>query len=144
MRRLLDEQAIIATAIRYTWALDAKHWHALDDVFVADATARLGHPKPFEGREAIVAVCAAALTPLAGSQHLVGNHEVTVDGDEAAHRCYVQAQHVGSRESGGGLYVVAGRYEDRMERTADGWRIRNRDLIVMWTDGDEDVLGHTR
>ena len=63
-------------------------------------------------------------------------HQVRVDGDTATNRCYLQAQHV----VGGANYIVGGRYEDRLVRTDDGWRIAHRALIVMWTEGDPSVL----
>ncbi len=138
--RVVDEQAIIDTAIRYTWALDENDWARLDDVFVPDATARLGDDVTLEGRDSIVGKCSGALSPLAASQHLVGNHHVVVDGDTATHRCYLQAQHVGTKDAGGGLWMVGGRYEDRMVRTDDGWRIQHRDLTVMWTEGDRSLV----
>jgi hypothetical protein len=39
--------------------------------------------------------------------------------------------------------VVAGRYEDRLVRTADGWRIAHRELITMWTAGNLAVVRGT-
>ena len=135
-----DELAIVAVAVAYTWALDEHDWDALDDVFVPDATAILGHPPELVGRGAIKRRIRDALSPLDDSHHLVGNHQVRVDGDSAAHRCYLHAQHVRRAADGGPHYVVAGRYVDRLVRTADGWRIAHRDLVVMWTEGNVAVV----
>ena len=63
--------------------------------------------------------------------------QVRVDGDAATSRCYLQAQHV----VGAATFLLGGRYEDRLVRTADGWRIAHRDLITMWTTGDPSILG---
>ena len=133
---LLDERAIVAVAIRYCRALDTKDWAALDTVFLPDADANLASTAELIGRDAIVGRISAALSHLDDSQHLVGNHEVTVAGDTATHRCYLQAQHVRHAAVGGANYLVGGRYEDRLVRTADGWRIAHRTLVVMWTDGN--------
>ena len=46
----------------------------------------------------------------------------------------------GMRRSGGDQYIVAGRYEDRYVRTDEGWRIAERELVVMWTAGNRDVV----
>lgn len=135
-----DQQAITDVAIRYTWALDENDWASLDDVFLPEATAVLGGGPELVGREAIVERCRQALAPLDDSQHLVGNHQVTVDGDTARHRCYLHAQHIRQVDEGGSHYVVAGRYEDRLVRTPDGWRIAHRELIVMWTEGNLAVI----
>jgi SnoaL-like domain len=137
---VIDQQAISDVAIRYCWALDENDWGRLDEVFLPDATARLGNPDLLEGREAIVARVTSALTPLDDSQHIVSNHQVTIDGDSATHRCYLHAQHIRRAAQGGPHYVVAGRYVDRLVRTDDGWRISHRDLEVMWTEGNVAVV----
>lgn len=136
VQTLLDDHEIRHLAFRYCRALDTKDWALLDDVFVADATAELGTSTTLVGIEAIRARITGALAHLDDSQHLVGNHEIAVDGDTATHRCYLQAQHVRSAASGGPNYIVAGRYEDRLARTEVGWRITHRTLTVMWTDGN--------
>jgi ketosteroid isomerase-like protein len=136
--QLADRLAIIDVTIAYTWALDTRDWDALDDVFTPDATASL--LEELEDREAIKERIRRALTPLDDSQHMVSNHDVRVDGDTATSRCYLHAQHVRHAAEGGPNYIVAGRYEDRFQRTPDGWRIAHRTLTVMWTDGNLKVI----
>ncbi len=41
-------------------------------------------------------------------------------------------------------FIIAGRYEDRLERTPAGWRIRHRDLITMWSEGNPAVVRRAR
>ena len=130
---LLDRQAIVDVAIRYTWALDERKYDELTNVFLPEATADLSSPT-LRGRDEIIARIGAALDPLADSQHIVGNHQVSVDGDSATHRCYFHAQHVRHTADGRPNYIVAGHYDDRMVRTPDGWRIEHRTLTVQWTD----------
>ena len=137
---LLDERAIVAVALLYCRALDTKNWSLLNEVFLPDATAELGAGAKYAGRDKVVGRVSAALGQLDESQHLVGNHEVKVDGDTATHRCYLQAQHVRRDATGGPNYIVAGRYEDRLERTTAGWRIAHRNLVVMWTQGNLAVV----
>ena len=140
LQNLLDERDILAVATRYCRALDTKDWSLLDSVFLVDATGQLGSPTLLSGRDALVARIAKALDGLDDSPHLVGNHEVTVTGETATHRCYLQAQHIRADADGGPNYMVAGRYEDRLQRTDDGWRIAHRTLTVMWTDGNIAVV----
>ena len=139
LQMLLDEREIHQVALRYCRALDTKNWALLDDVFVPDATAQLGSPAVLDGIETIRTRIRTALEHLDESQHLVGNHEVAVDGDTGAHRCYLQAQHIRAAADGGPNWMVAGRYEDRLVRTDAGWRIAHRTLTVMWTDGNVGV-----
>ncbi|MGB8859687.1 MAG: nuclear transport factor 2 family protein [Ilumatobacteraceae bacterium] len=133
---MLDERDIVAVALRYCRALDTKDWPQLATVFLPDATADLSSGTNLVGLDAIVGRIRAALESLDQSQHLVGNHEVLIDGDTATHRCYLQAQHIRRAATGGPNYLVGGRYEDRLVRTSSGWRIAHRTLTVMWTDGN--------
>ncbi len=140
MQSLVDERDIVRVALRYARALDTKDWALLDEVFLPDATAELGSRTLLEGIEAIRQRIRTALEALDASQHLVGNHEVDVVADTATHRCYVQAQHVRRAAPGGPNYIVAGIYEDRLVRTATGWRIAHRTLSVTWTEGNLAVV----
>lgn len=143
LARLLDEQRIVDVAVRYCWALDTRNWAGLDTVFAPDATAKLASRSVLEGLDAIVRRCTAVLSPLDASQHLVSTHQVHLDGDRATHRCNLHAQHVRAAAEGGPNYVVGGRYEDDLVRTAEGWRIRHRRLVVLWTEGNLAVVQPT-
>ena len=80
--------------------------------------------------------CARALDPLDSTQHRIGSIAVKLDGDRATSRAYVCAEHV----KGGARFTVGGTYVDAWERTASGWRIAVRELVVTWTDGDPRVV----
>jgi SnoaL-like domain len=134
-----DEESIRDLASRYCWVLDERRFDDLDTVFVPDATASLGRGTQ-TGIGEIRALLERVLVPLRVSQHLIGSHEVTVDGDRAAHRCHFQAQHVRRGVPGGDQYIVAGRYDDDCVRTDTGWRIAHRRLTVLWTSGNPAVL----
>jgi hypothetical protein len=138
LQRLQDHHDIVALTHAYCWALDGKHWDDLDNVFLPDATANLGGSEHGD-RVSIKQRISGALGKMDDSQHMVSTHEIVVDGDNAISRCYLHAQHVRKAVEGGQNYIVAGRYEDRLRRSPDGWRIARRDLIVMWTDGNPKV-----
>lgn len=141
LRALLDRVAIEQLTIDYCWALDTGRWDDLHAVFTADAVADLGAGGQ-RGVEEIIERVSSALGPLDDSQHLVTNHQITIDddGETANGRCYVHAQHIRRGDEGDRLFVVAGRYEDRYTRTAEGWRIVERRIVVMWRDGDPAVF----
>jgi hypothetical protein len=134
-----DRQAIIELTTAYCWALDTRSWVDLDDVFTPTATAELGGT--YSGIEAIKERVSTVLTPLDASQHMVSTHQVRVHGDRATGRCYLQAQHVRADAAGGPTLLVGGHYADELVRTGDGWRIVDRVLTVVWTDGNLAVLG---
>jgi SnoaL-like domain len=139
LRRVVDEAAVRDLASRYCWAIDGLDRAAFEQVFLPDATAVLGQGEQ-TGIEEIWGKVHLVLSPLTCSQHLVGSHVVEVHGDTATHRCQFQAQHVWKGCEGGDQYIVAGTYSDRVERTAAGWRIRHRDLTVLWTSGNPRVV----
>jgi SnoaL-like domain len=137
--RYQDRADIIDLAVRYTWALDTKHIDGLDDVFLADATATLRGVE-CRDREEIKARIGGAILRLDRTQHLIGNHQVTVDGDEGTHRCHLHSQHVLEGVDGGDNYIVGGYYEDRVVRRPDGWRIAHRLMQQTWTAGNPRVV----
>jgi 3-phenylpropionate/cinnamic acid dioxygenase small subunit len=135
VRTLLDERAIEQIAVAYAVALDTRHWEALEDVFLPDATADLATRDTLVGVEAIIERIRRALDPLDATQHLIGNHRVRVTGDAATHDCYLQAQHVRRTAEPSPNFIVGGRYEDELARTAAGWRIAHRRLVIQWQAG---------
>ncbi len=133
-----DRSSIIDVAVRYTWALDTRSFEDLRNVFTPDATANLRGVE-CDGVDQIISRIAGSITRLDHTQHLVGNHLVTVDGDVGTHRCQLQGQHVLAGCEGGDNYIVAGFYDDRVVRTADGWRIAHRTMQQTWADGNPNV-----
>jgi hypothetical protein len=134
-----DRDDIIDLAIAYTWALDTKNVEGLRQVFLPNATAMLRGVE-CDGVDAIIARIGGAILRLDHTQHFVGNHQVEVKGDVATHRCQLQSQHVTAGTEGGDNYIVGGYYEDRLERTPDGWRIAHRLMQQTWTEGNPSVV----
>lgn len=134
---LVDRAAIVDLTHLYCWALDTKDWGLLDQVFAHDARAYL--IEDLVGREAIKARIDRALAPMDRTQHAVFNHQIRIEGDVAYSRCHLQAQHVRRAAHGGPNFMIGGRYEDELVRTDDGWRIRFRRLVTLWSDGNPAV-----
>lgn len=137
-----DEKAIIDLTIAYTWALDTKQFDELRDVFTPDATGML-HGVACADADAIIARISGALIPLDVTQHLIGNHQVRIDGDTATCRCQLHSQHLRRGTEGGETYVIGGTYDDRLVRTADGWRISHRTMAESWHSGNRAVVRPT-
>jgi hypothetical protein len=133
-----DREEIIDLAVRYTWALDTKDLEQLRQVFTPHATALLRGVE-CDGVDQIIARIGGSILRLDRTQHLVGNHQVTVEGDTGTHRCHLHSQHVREGTEGGDNFVVGGYYEDRVVRTPDGWRIIHRVMQQTWTEGNPDV-----
>lgn len=138
MNELLDRQAIVDLTIAYCYALDDRDFDALGAVFTADAKADYGSMF-CDGLAEITEKVRVSVSPLDATTHMVSNHVVHITGDEATSRCYLLSQHLKAGTPGGDLYMIAGRYEDQLVRTTDGWRIALRRLHRIWTDGNRDV-----
>lgn len=134
-----DEKAIIDLTIAYTWALDTKQFDELRNVFAPDATGLL-HGVACDDREAIISRISGSIVRLDATQHLIGNHQVRIDGDTATCRCQLQSQHVKRGTDGGDNYIIGGLYDDRLARTADGWRITHRTMEETWNSGNRKVV----
>jgi ketosteroid isomerase-like protein len=138
IRDLADRAEILDVVIAYATALDGKDWTALGSLFVPEAIWEYeAGGEQVIGPDAIAGRIADTLERLRATQHFCGNHTVRVDGDEAWHTCYYQAQHVGQN---GEAFLGAGRYTDRLSRTPDGWRFTHRRLSSVWSAGNPGVL----
>jgi SnoaL-like domain len=62
------------------------------------------------------------------------------DSHSAEVTAYVRADHVLRGHPNGDVFTVAGQYEDRLVRTADGWRIWGKKLVVRWQEGDPELM----
>lgn len=135
--RASQEREIIDLTVRYAWAIDDRCFAELGEVFAPDATADYGRMGVFHGLEAITEAVAGALARFDRTQHIVSNHQVTIDGERARGRCYFQAQHVAIDSGAERNHMVAGSYLDEFRRTGAGWRIASRTLRVTWREPAE-------
>jgi hypothetical protein len=124
-----DRQAIIDLTAAYGRIVDSGDFGELRDLFTDDATTELGG----SGQTGIDEICgrlSTALAPYVRWEHRLDDHEVAIVGDAATARCSVHAVHVRPAGESPPVYTVAGTYEDRLVRTAAGWRITHRSLVV--------------
>jgi len=141
LKLLIDRQEICDLLNRYCSSLDDRDWARLATCFTPDAIGLYGEEAGRkDGYPAIEQLCRTALEPLDSSQHLTGNHEIVISGDKAYARCYLQAQHTRAGTPGGDNLTLGGTYRDEIVRTPEGWRIRRRELHILWQAGNPDVL----
>ncbi|UVE96898.1 nuclear transport factor 2 family protein [Dietzia sp. B32] len=135
-----DRWEIFTLGSRYAHALDRRDWAQLAMVFSEDAVMEFAGLPSATGPEAIGRVCARALAPLEGSQHLVGSPLVEFGAEFHSVSYYFHAQHVRIIDGDLALFTVAGGYDDRVERRTEGWRIVHRRQTVSWSSGDPRVM----
>ncbi len=134
-----DRHSIIDLLNSYATCLDTRDWSGLNDVFHPRATGFYG--VELNGRDEIVDAIRSFLGGCGPSQHLLGNYQISIDGDLAQSSTKARVIHVGSGERADLTpYEAIGVYRDRHLRTADGWRIIERHFDVHIAIGDINIL----
>ncbi len=122
--------------VRYATVIDARDWAGLDTVFTPDAHLDYRSAGGIRGSFSEVRQWLSEVLPIfTSTQHLIVNRAVQIapDGTARARSIF----HNPNQLLVGGepwLFVVGGRYHDRMVRTPDGWRIASRVEETLWWD----------
>lgn len=130
-----DREEILEALAEVAAAIDARDWQTIRQRFTSDT-----HAYGARGIDALVAQFEAFLGGVGPTQHLLGNHRVTVDGDTARSLTYGRIHHVGGGPMAGSFYECLGEYDDHWVRTAAGWRISRRWFEIRIGLGDFAVL----
>lgn len=120
---MTDRDDIVELTIRYATAIDSERYALLEEVFTEDATVDYGEVGRWRGGAEVARFMEQAHSVAVHTLHRMTNQAITIDGDTAAVRTYVDALIL--LESGAGANPV-GFYDDVVVRTAAGWRIENR------------------
>jgi hypothetical protein len=139
IQTVIDKQAIHDLQVRYSWALDRNDYDDLDYVFTPDVVADYAHAGQHTNVEQVKQACHDALVELDSSHHQNGNHWADIDGDSATAGCYFRVHLFRSNAPGGDYLRMGGRYEDKVMRTAEGWRIYHRSISIDWSEGNPNV-----
>lgn len=120
LARLIDHQDVCALKYRYLRCLDTKQWDEFADCFLPEATGDY-NGLVFDDRAALVDYMRTHLGEGMITLHQAHHPEVTLDGDTAHVRWYLQDKVIVPAFD----FVLEGAafYEDRYVRTPDGWRI---------------------
>lgn len=130
-------------SLRYAEGIDRKDWDAFRAIFLPEVrvdfssfTHRPANPDPIPV-EAWVAAVRSTIDGFPATQHLIGNHRITLDGDRGTYTAYVQAQHWVDTDR---WYLVGGWYQNEVARTADGWKLASVTINQTWDAGDRGLL----
>ncbi|WNF01151.1 nuclear transport factor 2 family protein [Streptomyces luomodiensis] len=137
-----DQIQIAQVLHRLARAMDTRDWDLLATCFIPEAVGDFATGQAV-GLDRMLVDYKAFLPPLDTTQHLVTNIETVIDGDTAEATAYFLAQHVRANTEGGDQFLIGGRYEDRLTRTTEGWRIARRRVTGTWTQGNPKVVGST-
>ncbi|MFE4454301.1 nuclear transport factor 2 family protein [Streptomyces sp. NPDC056796] len=131
-----DDHRLITEALaRLASALDHRDWEGVAAAFAPDAT---GYGAT--GVAQIVDVVRRHLGGCGPSQHLLGNHRVSVDGDRARSLTYARVHHQGAGSWADRFFECCGEYDDHWSRTGGQWLLSRREFTVTLRLGDRGVL----
>jgi ketosteroid isomerase-like protein len=130
---LLDRDALRRLVERYATAVDHRDVEGAAGCFVPEGRLRVGDDEPLEGRAAIVSAL-GRLSRYEVTAHLLGHSNHVVDGDRATGESWCRAHHVYEDAGVRRDRVMAIRYLDGYVRSAEGWRIEHRHLVVEWLE----------
>ncbi|MBP2167856.1 septum formation inhibitor-activating ATPase MinD [Erwinia toletana] len=141
-----DQLAVVEALYRFAAGIDLRDnallASALAENAVSDfrpAAAKAGFDYPLlEGRENIVAMLSAALSPF-DTTHSVSNPRVSIDGDKAQLEAIVEAQHL-PRDDHSRHYLMKNRYQVELVREGESWLIERNTVDNVWRSGDPAVL----
>jgi len=127
MEEISDRLEIQDLMVRYSYAIDSRDWDALDDVFTPDAHIDYS---VFGGSVGNLAETKAFLTeamPMFTTlQHMVSGTTIEFDGDTATTKTQCHNPMTMGDAEKPDLMVCGLWYVDKLVRTPDGWRIKER------------------
>lgn len=133
LQTLLDRMEIIDIQNRYATGVDTRDRDLYRSCFTDEmeldmAGMGLGEPMKISADE-WVDRAVSLVSGFESTQHIITNHVVTIEGDEATCIAYLQARHYNPEN----MYTVGGYYTNRLVRTPEGWKISRLKLTPSWT-----------
>lgn len=118
-----DRHDISDALLRYATAIDRRDWPLFRTVFADDCELDYGEIGTWHGVDAVTEFMETSHALAGHTMHRLTNQVITVDGDRAVARSYVDALVMfGDGDSG----VNAIGFYDDVVRTGAGWRIARR------------------
>lgn len=139
----LDVQRVIA---RLVHAIDLRRWSELRDLLAEDVTtdytSLFGGEVQRQPADDLIAAWRTLLTPLDGTQHLLGPIDVqpSVVRGGATAACHVRGYHVRRGAPGGDEWMVAGHYRFELTGRGSSWRIASVTLHTFYQTGNRMLL----
>ncbi|HTY30830.1 nuclear transport factor 2 family protein [Mycobacterium sp.] len=119
-----DRQDISDLLVRYATGIDRRDWALFRTVFTADCELDYGVIGAWKGVDAVTDFMERVHALAGHTMHRLSNHAITVNGDKAAARTYIDGL-IMAPDNTSGVNAI-GFYDDEIVRTEDGWRISRR------------------
>jgi ketosteroid isomerase-like protein len=143
LQELIDKAAVSDVVYSYATAVDTRDWALFRSLFMDPLLLDFSTFHPSLKREISVDELLEISMKLSGfdsTQHLMGNHRHTIDGDRATCISYLHAGHFMTRDGKQYASFLCGYYTYEMQRRPDGWKIDRYGLTVTAEYGDLQVM----
>lgn len=131
LEALIDRQEIVDVMSRYARGIDrrdaALYRACFTDVLDVEMP---GASWPAITAEKWTEHALGVVSAFESTQHIITNHVVELEGDDARCTAYVQAQHWRPESA----WLIGGQYRNQLSRVAGEWRIRHLELQFAWTE----------
>jgi uncharacterized protein (TIGR02246 family) len=124
MTELDDHQDIFDLLVRYATGIDRRDWPLFRTVFTNDCELDYGEIGAWKGVDAVTNFMEQVHAMAGHTMHRLSNQAITVDGDKAVARTYIDGL-IMAGDNKSGVNAI-GYYDDEIVRTDDGWRIARR------------------
>ena len=133
LQEISDRLELQDLVVRYSTSVDRKDWALYESLFTPDAVIDYTAVGGVRGGPHEVAQWLAKTMPtFPAYQHLVSNVELSIDGDAATGRAML-FNPMGCRTRDGVQVALIGLwYNDKFQRTEDGWRFTERVEELSW------------
>lgn len=132
IQELQDRFDVSDVIVKYAFALDQREWSELEAVYDDEILIDLPHLEsdPYRvSRSELLDLIKAVVLGFDATHHLIPNHLITIDGDDAVCKAYAHAWHTVPTDRGvADFCLVRGFYDWGLRRTSSGWRI-NRMIV---------------
>jgi 3-phenylpropionate/cinnamic acid dioxygenase small subunit len=119
-----DRQDIADVLLRYATGIDRRDWSVFRSAFTDDCELDYGEIGTWNGVDAVTHFMEQSHAMAGHTMHRLTNQVITVNGDRAEARTYVDGL-IMAADNGSGVKAV-GFYDDDLVRSAEGWRITRR------------------
>jgi 3-phenylpropionate/cinnamic acid dioxygenase small subunit len=119
-----DRQDISDLLVRYATGIDRKDWPLFRTVFTGDCELDYGEIGTWSGVDAVAEFMEKAHAMAGHTMHRITNHAISIDGDNAVARSYIDGL-IMAADNTSGVNAI-GYYDDEIVRTNEGWRIARR------------------
>jgi len=135
----MDERLAIEAVNRLFIAADNRNWpvvsNSLSNEVLLDYTSMAGGEPATLKASQIIEAWRALLPGFEKTHHQLGNHIVTVSGNEAKVFCYGTATHLLKNDSNNNFWIVVGSYDFDLKKEGV-WRISKMKFNLKYLDGN--------